>query len=132
MDNNDYQKLYAHARAYLNNRYALLRLELLEKLSHIIGIIIMSLVVVLLVFSVLAFLGMAAIFALATIMPMWLSCCILAGVFVVLIIVACVNKKRWFIEPVLRTLSTVLFAESASTEENTAENNIAEEGGNHE
>ena len=65
MDSPEYKKLLDDTKAYFNARYDLLKLELLEKLSRIIGLVILALVVVLLVFGAFAFFGMAP-----TVMPM--------------------------------------------------------------
>lgn len=115
MPSEEYQKLWSDARAYLSTRYDLLRLELLDKLSRIIGLVLMALVVVLLVLAVLAFLGMAAAFALAEVMPMWLACCLLAVLFLLLIVVTLLCKNRWFVNPVVAALSAILFADDDAT-----------------
>ena len=53
LSDEQYQKLLADTRAYLNTQYDLLRLGLLEKLSKIIGLILFALVVILLLFAVM-------------------------------------------------------------------------------
>ena len=117
MDNSEYRKLLNDTKAYLGTRYNLLRLELLEKLSRIIGLILLALVVVLLALGAFAFFGMAMVFVLSQVMPLWASCCILGGVFVLVIILAFIFKVQWFIDPAVKSLSKILFAETAETEE---------------
>ena len=112
MDNSDYKKLLDDTRSYLNSRYDLLRLEILEKLSRIVGLIILALVVVLLVFGALAFFGMALMFLLSKVVPYGVSCCILGAVFLLVVLLAVLFKERWFINPTVKSLSKILFAEA--------------------
>ena len=111
MDNQEYKKLLSDARSYLGSRYDLLRLELLEKLSRIVGLILLALVVVLLFFGAFAFFGMALVFVLSKWLPLSVSCCILGGVFVLAIGLALAFKTQWFINPAVKALSKILFAE---------------------
>ena len=114
MDSPEYKKLLDDTKTYFNARYDLLKLELLEKLSRIIGLVILALVVVLLVFGAFAFFGMALIFLLSKVVPLTVSCCILGAVFLLVILLAIVFKEYWFINPVVKSLSKILFAESAN------------------
>lgn len=111
MNDQEYKKLLADARAYLGSRYDLLRLELLEKLSRIIGLILLALVVVLLFFGAFAFFGFALVFVLSQVLPLSVSCCILGGVFLLVIVLAIVFKTQWFVNPAVKALSKILFAE---------------------
>ena len=112
MDNSDYKKLLDDTKSYLNSRYDLLRLEILEKLSRIIGLIILALVVVLLIFGALAFFGMALMFLLSKVVPYGVSCCILGAVFLLVVLLAVHFKESWFISPAVKSLSKILFAEA--------------------
>ena len=114
MDSPEYKKLLDDTKTYFNARYDLLKLELLEKLSRIIGLVILALVVVLLVFGAFAFFGMALIFLLSKVVPLTVSCCILGAVFLLVILLAILLKEKWFINPVVQQLSKILFAESAT------------------
>ncbi len=112
METSEYKKLLGDVKEYLNSRYDLLRLELLEKLSRILGLVIMALVVVLLVFGALSFFGMALMFLLSKVVPLSVSCCILGAVFLLLIVLAYFCREQWFINPVVKSLAKILFAES--------------------
>lgn len=111
MDSPEYKKLLDDTKTYFNARYDLLKLELLEKMSRIIGLVILALVVVLLVFGAFAFFGMALIFLLSKVVPLTVSCCILGAVFLLVILLAILLKEKWFINPVVQQLSKILFAE---------------------
>ena len=114
MNTPEYNTLLKDAKAYLNARYDLLRLELLEKLSRIIGLILLALVIVLLIFGAFAFFGMALVFLLSKVVPLSVSCCILGGVFLLVIALAYIFKNQWFITPIVRQLSKILFTDSDS------------------
>lgn len=111
MDNSEYKKLLEDSKVYFNVRYDMLRLELLEKMSKIIGRIIMALVVVLLVFAALAFFGMGAMLLLSKVVSMPVSCAILGGIFLLLIGLAIHFKEALFINPTVKMLAGILFAE---------------------
>ena len=106
------EKTWSDAKTYFSQRYDLLKLELLEKLSRIIGLVILALVVVLLVFGAFAFFGMALIFLLSKVVPLTISCCILGAVFLLVILLAVLFKEKLFINPVVQQLSKILFAEA--------------------
>lgn len=110
MDETQYQKLLADCRSYLNTRYDLLRLSLLEKMSKILGLILLALVVVLLVFTVLSFGALALVFVLAQWLPLWASFLIIGSIFLLLMVLAVVFRKQWFVNPLVCTLSKILFA----------------------
>lgn len=116
MDDAQWQKLIAECKAYLNTRYDLLRLSLLEKLSRIFGLVLMAMVSILLVFTMLAFVALALVFVLAQWVPMWAACLIMGGVFLLQLILAVVFRKRLFINPVVGALSAILFAQDDQTE----------------
>ncbi len=114
MDETQYQKLLDDCKSYLNTRYDLLRLSLLAKLSKILGLILLALVVVLLVFAVLSFGALALVFVLAQWIPVWASFLSIGGVFLLLLVVAVVFRKQWFVNPLVGALSAILFADNAA------------------
>lgn len=117
MDETQYQKLLDDCKSYLNTRYDLFRLSLLAKLSKILGLILLALVVVLLVFAVLSFGALALVFVLAQWLPLWASFLIIGGVFLLLLVLAILFRKQLFVNPLIGTLSTILFADNSTGEE---------------
>ena len=117
MDETQYQKLLDDCKSYLNTRYDLLRLSLLAKLSKILGLILLAIVVVLLVFAVLSFGALALVFVLAQWIPVWASFLIIGGVFLLLLVLAVVFRKQWFVNPPVCALSAILFADDAARNE---------------
>lgn len=113
MNEEQYQKLLHDSRAYINTQYSLLRLGLLEKLSKVIGLILFALVVVVLLFAFLGFLAVSLAFVLAQWIPEWAAFLIIGGVFLLQLIAAVVFRNRLFVNPMVRALSAILFAETA-------------------
>ena len=115
LSDEQYQKLLSDTRAYLNTQYDLLRLGLLEKLSKVIGLILFALVVILLLFAVLVFGAVSLAFVLAQWIPLWASFLIIGGVFLVLLLLAVMFRKQWFISPVVAALSAILFSTDSAS-----------------
>lgn len=111
LDDQQYQKLLADAQAYLMHRYDLVRLGLVEKLSLILGKTLLVVVAVLLGFGVLSMLAFALVAAFACVVPEWAAYLIVAAVYVLLLVVALLNARRWFIDPMVRQLSAIIFSE---------------------
>ena len=116
MDESQHDKLLADCKSYLRTRYDLLRLSLLDKLSRILGLVLLALVVVLLLFAFLAFAALALVFVLAQWVPMWGACLIIGGVYLLLLVLAIAFRKQWFVNPLIGTLSAILFADDNGKE----------------
>ena len=114
LSDEQYQKLLADTRAYLNTQYDLLRLGLLEKLSKIIGLILFALVVILLLFAVMGFGAITLAFVLAQWLPLWASFLIIGGFSLLQLILAVIFRKQWFINPIVAALSAILFSHDAT------------------
>lgn len=119
LSDEQYKKLLADTRAYLNTQYDLLRLGLLEKLSKIIGLILFALVVILLLFAVMGFGAITLAFVLAQWLPLWASFLIIGGFFLLQLILAVIFRKQWFINPIVAVLSGILFSHDATPSDAT-------------
>lgn len=119
LSDEQYQKLLADTRAYLNTQYDLLRLGLLEKLSKIIGLILFALVVILLLFAMMGFGAITLAFVLAQWLPLWASFLIIGGFFLLQLILAVIFRKQWFINPIVAALSAILFSHDATPSDAT-------------
>ena len=92
------------------------RLSLLEKLSRILGLVLLALVVVLLLFAVLTFGALALVFVLAQWLPLWSSFLIIGAVYLLLMVLAVVFRRKWFINPIVGALSGILFSRGKHSE----------------
>ena len=112
MDNSQYSKLIEDIRSYLGKRYDLFLLRLLEKVSIIVGLIITLIVVLFLASIVVVFSGIALAYVLGQWLPMWAAYLIIGAVFLLLLVLAVVFRRQWFVNPVVAILSSVLFGNS--------------------
>lgn len=104
------KKLVADTKEYLDIRYNLLKLELLEKLSRIISLMVLFIVTAVLVLCVLVYFSLALIFWLKELTGSFIvSFLIVGGVFAVICAVVVLCKDRFFINPIVRHLSSILF-----------------------
>lgn len=109
MDNSQYSKLIEDFRSYVSKRYDLFLLRLLEKVSIIVGLIITLIVVLFLASVVVVFSGIALAYVLGQWLPMWAAYLIIGAVFLLLLVLAVVFRRQWFVNPVVAILSSVLF-----------------------
>lgn len=114
---NQYQQLFSDSKSYLKTRYDLLRLELLDKLSLILGILIAVIVALFLAFAAIAYLSVALVGWMSLYLPIWASCCILGGVFLVVFAVLWYCRQAVFINPFIKLLSGILFREPETGKE---------------
>lgn len=117
-----YNQLLEDAKAYLSTRYDLLRLELLDKLSSILGMLVLVFVMLFLVFGALAYLSVALVSWMAKVMPVSVSCLVLAGVLIIAAVVLYLLRERLFINKFVRWLSQLLFAPGEQTGQSQTEN----------
>ena len=105
----DYKKLLEDSKSYLKTRYDLLRLELLDKLSLILGMIVLIIVALFILLAAIAYFSVALVGWLATCMPVSIACCILGGVLLLVLLVVYLMRRQWFIDPFVKILSSSLF-----------------------
>lgn len=114
MDNSQYSKLIEDIRSCFSRRYDLFLVRLLEKVSIIVGLIITLIVVLFLTSIVVVFGGIALAYVLGQWLPMWAAYLIIGGVFLLLLVLAVVFRRQWFVNPVVAILSSVLFSNGST------------------
>ena len=110
IDTSRYNRLVEQFKRVCSTRYDLLLLSLLEKLSRIIGVVILSLVIVLGVFAAFAFGTFALALLLSKWIPLWAACLIMGAVFILVIVLAIVFRQKLFINPIVAALSGIIFS----------------------
>ena len=113
----DYKKLLEDSKSYLKTRYDLLRLELLDKLSLILGLLVLIIVALFLLLAAVAYFSVAIVGWMSACMPVSVACCILGGVLLVVLLVLYLLRRRLFIDPFVRLLSRKLFTPDDTNEE---------------
>jgi hypothetical protein len=111
MENFNIEQVQSDLKSYARTQYDLLRLNAVSSLSRLLGYLLLAICVILLLFGILSFAAFAAIGAMASCMPVWAACLVMVGVFVVLIVVVALMRKRLFINPFVKRLSGIFFAE---------------------
>ncbi len=106
----DYKKLIEDSKSYLQTRYDLARLELLDKTSKILGIFILIIVALLVLFTAIAYFSVALVHLMSQCMPVSAACCILGGVMLIVLLVLYLLRRPLFINPFVKLLSSSLFS----------------------
>ena len=105
------EKLIDEVKRYASTRYDLLRLELLEKLSLIIGLLVLVLISAFLVLIAFAYFTIALAMWLGNYVNLSLAFCIIGLLFLIVMAVLVLLRKRLFINPLVAQLSGILFRE---------------------
>lgn len=108
----DYKQIIEEMKSYANMRFDLIRLELLEKLSKIISLIL--LVVVCILVSVIIFTYLSVLLLLwlnevfSSMMP---GVCIVVGIYALALSIMIIFKKQIFLNPIVGALSKIIFSD---------------------
>ena len=117
-----YKSFVKEVKDYVSLNYDLLRLKLVEKLSLVIALILSLFIGILLVITALVYFSLAFVHWTGTffesLIPGFL---ILGGLFIVLFIIFFSLRKRLFVNPMIKLLSSIIFNEPKKTEENENE-----------
>lgn len=109
MENEFIDQVQADARAYLKTRTLLGKLRIIGGVSRVLGLFLLVLTVVLLVFCITALCSVAAIIALGNCMATWAAALVVAGAYLLLLILAIAYRKKLFINPFVGLLSNIFF-----------------------
>lgn len=118
MEETSFQKLLNDTKGYINTRYELLRIEFLEKMSLIVALLIVIIVSTLLIvgafvyFSLALAIAMQPLFGGSLIPPLL----IIGGIFLVIVVILTFNRERFFVNPLIKGLSKILFNEKDTSE----------------
>lgn len=115
----NYKQLFDDCKAYLNTRFDLLRLDLLDKLSVILGMIVLVIVALFLGLAAIAYFSVALVGLMTKVMPLAVACVILGGVFVVAVIVLYLLRQKVFVDPFVKLLSPIIFTNTEDPTDGT-------------
>lgn len=97
--------------SYLSQRYDLLKLELLEKSSQILSVVLSMLIVVVCALVVVIYLSNALVSWLTIALNAGWAYTIVCGIFILVIIIVLYKKDTLFVNPLIRKLSRILFSQ---------------------
>lgn len=127
------EKTAKDLKTYLTQRYDLLKLELLEKSSQILSVVLSMLIVVVCAVAVLIYLSNALISWLTIALNAGWAYTIVCLILVGIILVVLHYKDTLFINPLIRKFSRILYAEKEEEEQVIVpEVETMEEGGDNE
>ena len=121
------QRTIQDLKVYVSQRYDLLKLELMEKSSQILSIILSFLIVLVCALAVLIYLSSALISWLTMALNAGWAYTIVCALFILIIVFVLMTKDKLFVKPLIRKFSRVLYNEKSSDDKI-----LEEEGGEDE
>ena len=118
-------ELLAEVKTYAKAEYGLVRLRAVEKLSTIIGSLLLTLCLILVAFALFAFIAVAVVFLLSNYMPAWVACLIMGAVYLILVPVLILCSKPLFINPIIKKMSGCKDTHELECETLRAEGHVA-------
>ncbi len=116
--------------SYLSKRYDLLKLELLEKSSQILSVVLSMLIVVVCALVVVIYLSDALVSWLTIALNAGWAYTIVCGIFMLIIIVVLYKKDTLFVNPLIRKLSRILFSQKEDGHTSNSSSIQETKGGN--
>jgi len=113
MENDFLNEVQNDVKAYAKTLTTVGKLRLVGGISRVLGLFLLILTTVLLIFGFLALCSVAAIHGLSYCMPVWLAALVVGALYLIFIVIVIVQRKKLFINPFVRTLSSIFFAEEA-------------------
>ncbi|MCQ2329625.1 MAG: phage holin family protein [Paludibacteraceae bacterium] len=107
----------AELREYILVRGDLLRLRVIEKSSRLVSWLLILLIGFVVLMFALAFAAFSIAVLLAKVMPLWGACLVVSGLFLILVVLLLIFRKRWFINPTVRILSDILVTNEEDEDE---------------
>lgn len=114
-------------KVYLTQRYDLLKLELMEKSSQILSVVLSIVIVVVCALAVLIYLSSALISWLTLALNAGWAYTIVCGIFILIIVFILMTKDKLFVKPLIRKFSRILYPENAEDKEFKEEKGGADE-----
>lgn len=110
----DYKKILEECKQYASMRFDLLRLELLEKLSKIISLILLVIVCIFIATIIFTYLSVLLLLWLNEIFSSMIpGVCIVAGIYAVVLAIILTFKDKIFLNPIVGALSKIIFSEKS-------------------
>ena len=116
-------------KVYLGQRYDLLKLELMEKSSQILSVIMSVIIVLVCSLALLIYLSSALISWLTIVLNAGWAYTIVCGIFILIIVFILMTKDKLFVNPLIRKFSQILYREQYEAMEAEIEE---KKGGKHE
>lgn len=118
----EYSNLGNEAKAYLNLQIQLFKLNLVEKISQTISLIVTIMAGILLTLGALLYLSIIFVIQIANFTGSFsIGLLIIATIFLIILLLLILFKKRIIINPIIKTISAIIFNKKEEREEVTDE-----------
>jgi hypothetical protein len=108
----DYKQILNEVKSYANMRFDLIRLELLEKLSKIISLILLVVVCVLISVIIFTYLSILLLLWFNDIFSSMIpGVRIVAGIYAIVLVLLVALKNKIFLNPLVSALSKIIFSD---------------------
>ena len=109
MEDNKYEKMAEDVKSYAQMRYDLLRLELLEKGSRIISLIVVIIIAVVLALAAFGYFSFALVVLLEPCFGSFIPpLCIVGGLFILLLVLVVLFRNQLFLNPLIGDRKSVV------------------------
>ena len=123
-----YKKFIRDGKEYLTTRYDLLRLELLEKISSIVALLILVMVALVLITTVWVYISGILIVLMADAFGSYiLPFTIMGGVSLLVLAIVVLLKDKIILNPLIRIFSKILFSQTEDDNEDENDKNRSED-----
>lgn len=116
---------------YLSQRYDLLKLELLEKSSQILSVVLSMIIVVVCALAVFIYLSNAFVSWLTIALNEGWAYTIVCAIYIIIVLVVLRYKDQLFVKPLIRKLSRILYDTKCDDIEDAEIIDDQEKGGSH-
>jgi len=118
-------RIVSEVETYVKSEYELARLQIIDKASHLVGSLLLVICIILIAFAVMASCAVAAVVALAQVVPTWLACLIVGVAYLLLIPILVVFAQGLFVNPIVKKLSGIRNCQELKCETLRAEGHAA-------
>jgi hypothetical protein len=98
-------QILSEVETLVKAEYEVVRLQMVDGASRMMGALLLAICLVLMSFAVLAFGAAAAVYVLALYVPAWAACLMVGAVFLLLIPILIACSKTLFINPLVKKMS---------------------------
>ena len=119
----NYKEVISELKSYASMRFDLIRLELLEKLSKIISLILLVFVCILVSIIIFTYLSILLLLWLNDVFSSMIpGVCIVAGIYAIALTIMILFKEKIFLNPIIGALSKIIFSDKEPNKQSEQQN----------
>ena len=118
-DGGENRGIIGKVKEYIHSQIDLLKINIIEKASYLVSFILVLVVGSLIIFSAIAFLSMAVVYWLSTLLnSMILALLIMGGFYILLFVVFYLLRNKIFLNFAVKKICTMFFSNPKSSSKN--------------